>query len=363
MTESAFKSCAASEPSIESKVSSFLGAYKNGLRDPDATVQNLSNVYKTLSEKDRKRFYEFLVSAYEREPLSGGRAGNLFVSIPSVILRTIIEFGPVAEFIPRMFDHLLSLKPEGIEEWANNVFPVFQYNLFHSSDRFDDGTLDLIKEFPGRLSRLGGQGEAFPLRLIEVAKDLERVVADINLRKLESTTRESGALAGKSTKKGKLDYRPLNMSMAISGAQNPWLGIRSEYGISGPTFGKRISFVKNEFKRSVIFRDVEHAYLLANHGFHKSAVILAGGVIEELLRLYLESRGVPPQSNNLDSYIKTCETSGFIKGANPKLADAVRQFRNIVHLEKEVSSKHTISQAAAKGAVASIFTITSELAT
>jgi hypothetical protein len=65
----------------------------------------------------------------------------------------------------------------------------------------------------------------------------------------------------------------------------------------------------------------------------------------------------------LDSYIKACEEHGLIKDAIHKLADAVRQFRNIVHLEKEASRKHTISKATAKGAVSSVFTIANELAT
>jgi hypothetical protein len=343
-------------------VSPFLVAHKAGLRDPGSTVQNLSNLYERLSEKDRERLYELLVSAYEREPISGGRAGNYTVSIPRVILRAIIVFGPVADFFPRMLDHLLSLKPEGMEEWATVVSPVFQFNLYHSAGRFDDTTLDVIKELHGRLRKLGEQGQAVPLQLIEAAKNLERVVADIKLQKLENTTRGKEMLAEESVRTKKLSNRPLDMPTAISGGLYAWLEIKREYGISKPTFGKKISFVKNEFKRGVIFRDIEQAYLLANHDFNKPAVILAGGVIEELLRLYLECKSVTPERNNLDSYIKTCETNGFIKGANPKLADAVRQFRNIVHLDKEVSSKHTISQAAAKGAVASVFTIANELA-
>lgn len=164
-------------------------------------------------------------------------------------------------------------------------------------------------------------------------------------------------------KEKKLNNRPLDMSAAISGGQYAWSEIKREYDISKSTLGKRISFVKDEFKRNVIFRDVEQAWILANYDFHKPAVILAGGVIEELLRLYLEYKNVTPERNNLDSYIKACDTNGFMKGAIHKLADSVRQFRNIVHLENEVSSKHSISKAAAKGAVSSIFTIANELST
>jgi hypothetical protein len=103
--------------------------------------------------------------------------------------------------------------------------------------------------------------------------------------------------------------------------------------------------------------------MLAQCGFHKPSVILAGGVIEEMLRLYLKHKNVVPQNDNLESYIKACEKHNLIKGAIHKLADSVRQFRNIVHLERETSSKHTISKATAKGAVSSVFTIANELGT
>jgi hypothetical protein len=164
-------------------------------------------------------------------------------------------------------------------------------------------------------------------------------------------------------KKKKLNDRPLDMSTTIAGGPYAWLEIEREYGVPKKTLGKGISFVKDEFKRKVIFRDIEQAYLLANYGFYKPAVILAGGVIEELLRLYLNYKNVVPVTNTLDSYIEACQKNGLIKGAIQRLADSVRQFRNIVHLEKENSSKHSISKATAKGAVSSVFTIANELAT
>jgi hypothetical protein len=157
--------------------------------------------------------------------------------------------------------------------------------------------------------------------------------------------------------------RPTALRMPISGGPEAWLEIEREYDVSKPTLGKKISFVKDEFKRTVIFRDIEQAFLLAQYGFHKPSVILAGGVIEELLRLYLAHKNFRPEGNSLDSYIKACEEHGLIKDAIHKLADSVRQFRNIVHLEREGSRKHTISKATAKGAVSSVFTIANELGT
>jgi hypothetical protein len=141
----------------------------------------------------------------------------------------------------------------------------------------------------------------------------------------------------------------------------PWADIESEYGVSKRGLGKKLSFIKDQFKKNVIFRDIEHSFLLAQNGFYKPSVVLAGGVVEELLRLFLEHKNIKPDSNTLDSYIKCCENHGFIKDAIHNLADSVRQFRNIVHLEREKSAKYSISKATAKGAVSSIFTIANEL--
>ncbi|MFH1305728.1 MAG: hypothetical protein ABIH74_04950, partial [Candidatus Omnitrophota bacterium] len=72
-----------------------------------------------------------------------------------------------------------------------------------------------------------------------------------------------------------------------------WLKIEEEYEISKKKFGMEINFVKGAHKRKIIFRDVEQAYILSKRGFNKPALILAGSIIEELLRLYLESKDVP----------------------------------------------------------------------
>ena len=144
------------------------------------------------------------------------------------------------------------------------------------------------------------------------------------------------------------------------GVRDVWSEIESEYGVSKKSFGKRINFVKDGFKRKVIYRDTEQAFMLARQGFTKPAVVLAGGVIEELLRLYLERKGVTPRNNNLHSYTRAREEKDLLKGAINKLADSVRQFRNIVHLERESSAKHTILKATAKAAVASVFTIAND---
>ena len=139
-----------------------------------------------------------------------------------------------------------------------------------------------------------------------------------------------------------------------------WDELQRDYDISKRAFGKKFYFVTDQFKRKIIFRDVEHAYVLANNGFSKPAVILAGGVIEELLRLYLDHKGIRPANKTFESYIKTCEDNGLLKSAISRLTDSVRHFRNTVHLQKENNSKFTISKATAKGAVTSIFTLAND---
>ncbi len=143
-------------------------------------------------------------------------------------------------------------------------------------------------------------------------------------------------------------------------ALNAWARIKNEFGVSKITFGRKINFVKGKFKREIIFRDTLNAYMLAEKGFSKSAVILAGSIIEELLRLYLECKNIQPSKNNFNEYIKLCESKGILKKGISKLSDSVRHFRNIVHLKNEVSPKYTISKAAAKNAVSSIFIISND---
>ena len=139
-----------------------------------------------------------------------------------------------------------------------------------------------------------------------------------------------------------------------------WPQIQDEYEITKKEFGIRINFVKDKFKRKIIFRDVEQAYILSKYGFNKSALILAGAIIEGLLRLYLLSKGVTLTDNKFVYYIECCEKRGFLKKVIRHQTTVARLFRNIVHLENEKSKKHSISTATAKGAVASIFTIAND---
>lgn len=139
-----------------------------------------------------------------------------------------------------------------------------------------------------------------------------------------------------------------------------WQAIESEFGITKMGFGKRINFIKDPFTREVIFRDVAQAFALASAGFSKPSVILAGGVIEELLRQYLKHKKISPIKKTFEGYIKTCEQEGLLKAGIYRLSDSVRYFRNLVHLAREETKRHSITKSAAKSAVASIFTIAND---
>lgn len=136
-----------------------------------------------------------------------------------------------------------------------------------------------------------------------------------------------------------------------------WIEIEKEIGVSKKEFGKKISFIKDKYMRIVIFRDISHAYYMKKAGLSKPAVIISGGVIEELLKEYLKSKGITDIGKTFNDYIKKCEEKGLLKGVINKLTESVREFRNMVHLEKEISKRFSISKATANIAVASIFTI------
>lgn len=140
-----------------------------------------------------------------------------------------------------------------------------------------------------------------------------------------------------------------------------WEGIHNTYGISKNSFGRKISFVTDTYRRTTIFRDIGHAYYLSTNGFSKPAVILVGSVVEELLRLFLIHKGISISNNdNYNKYIKLCESNELLKTGINRLSDSVRHFRNYVHLSKEIDKKHAISKSTAIGAVASIFTLAND---
>jgi len=137
-----------------------------------------------------------------------------------------------------------------------------------------------------------------------------------------------------------------------------WLKIRKG-NISKKEFGKKINFIKDKFKREIIFRDVEQSFILLKMNFYKPASILAGGVIEELLRLYLVHKGIigEKQYKKFDEYITLCKSEKLLKLSKQSLTDVARHLRNLVHLELEKSKRDSITKSDATIAVESIFSV------
>lgn len=190
-----------------------------------------------------------------------------------------------------------------------------------------------------------------------IEKDnIELLLLDIN-EMLDILIKYQTSLSKNSTLNEKNTSPDVKTLISMYSTKEIWNEIEASYGCNKRAFGKKINFATDQFKRKIIFRDIEHAYILEQNGFSKPALILAGGVIEELLRLYLQHKSVTPEDNTFNEYIKSCESNSLLKSGISELSNSVRHFRNIVHLEKEISTKDTISKSAAKGAVSSIFTI------
>ena len=137
-----------------------------------------------------------------------------------------------------------------------------------------------------------------------------------------------------------------------------WELIKKEYSVSKREFGKRIFFIKDEYKRKIIFRDIAQAHILSQTGFFKPAVVLAGSILEELLRLYLENKKVSTKNiNNFNDYIESCKKHGLLKINIAELTHVLRGFRNLIHIKNEVSKKENITKSTAIASVSSIFTI------
>lgn len=146
-----------------------------------------------------------------------------------------------------------------------------------------------------------------------------------------------------------------------SRADISWKLIKKEFDIDKTTVSKRLNkFIKDDFKRGIILRDIGNAYSLLSLGFYKECVIISGGVIEEILRLYLMSKHLQ-SGNSFNDYIKSCEKNNLLKTGVTKLSDFLREFRNLVHIGREKSKDDTLKISIAKSAVASIFTIMEEI--
>ncbi|MEK0337943.1 MAG: hypothetical protein QQN41_10970 [Nitrosopumilus sp.] len=140
-----------------------------------------------------------------------------------------------------------------------------------------------------------------------------------------------------------------------------WESINQDFDETKRSLGRKLNFISDSFKKQIIFRDIAQSYVLSKNGFDKPAVILAGSAIEEILRLYLHSKNISTKRNTFDEYIRVCVENGLLKKGISKLSESVRHFRNLVHLEKEITKKYTISKATAKNAVSSVFMIINDI--
>lgn len=138
-----------------------------------------------------------------------------------------------------------------------------------------------------------------------------------------------------------------------------WVDIEKQFG-KKRQLGLKISFIKDKFKRKVIFRDIAHAFICYEDGCYKPAVILAGGVIEELIRCYLQKNNITPQKKDFFNYIEACRKNGLLKDSISNLINVVRDFRNSVHIKNEESERFSISKATASGTISHIFTVAND---
>ena len=136
-----------------------------------------------------------------------------------------------------------------------------------------------------------------------------------------------------------------------------WIEIKKEYGYTKFGVGKKINFITDPYKRKIIYRDIEQAYIISKQEFHKPAIILVGGIIEELLRLFLASKNVKPKRKQFYHFIKACDENNLLNKPISKLNDSVRDFRNLVHLEKEDNKHDSLSITNSKSALSSLFSL------
>ncbi len=300
----------------------------------------VEKVARYLTEKDIKVFYD----KYEKTKLWGK---DLYVHLDEIYQKK-------AKYCV-MF--LSSYYAEKL--WTNHERKSAQARAFKEKGeyilpaRFDETEVPGILPTVGYIDLRSLEPEEFGKLVIEkLKKSTTNILRNIDIFQKQSESKKQG--------KKIFNEKGVTEKEIPFLASNAWDKIKNEFGVSKLTFGRKIYFVKDKFKRKIIFRDTLNAYMLAENSFNKAAVILAGSIIEELLRLYLEYRNIRPSKNNFNEYIKLCESKGILKKGISKLSDSVRHFRNIVHLEKEIDPKYTISKAAAKNAVSSIFIISND---
>jgi|GEM_PF-2681643 hypothetical protein len=152
-------------------------------------------------------------------------------------------------------------------------------------------------------------------------------------------------------------------SGSIKTSVNPWTEIQAEYDYSKLKFARQVNFLP-PFKRGIVIRDVVQAFSCLKMGFYKPATILSGGVIEEILRLYLKHNGYPTKNERgnkrFEELVNDCKQYKLVGAGIANLAHAFRDFRNFAHLAKETKQR-SIDRPTAIGAVSAIFSVASNL--
>lgn len=95
-------------------------------------------------------------------------------------------------------------------------------------------------------------------------------------------------------------------------------------------------------------------------GFDKSSIILAGGVIEEILLHLLQSKGCSVQGKKFFELINLAKQESIFEKSIHGLLDPLRDFRNLVHIEKE-RKEFSADKAMAKTAISALFLIIKEI--
>lgn len=136
-----------------------------------------------------------------------------------------------------------------------------------------------------------------------------------------------------------------------------WERIEVQYKLSKTAFGKKINFINDTSIRKIIFRDVEDAFQCLDYNLHKSAIVLSGAVIEEILRAYLIKNDTKLSDNSFSYYIQKCKEKKLLQPSLSLQLESIKDFRNYIHIEKEIRLQFKVSKPMAQTAVSSIFLI------
>ncbi len=315
----------------------------------DIFEQKLRVLLFDLNDNHRKEFNEFC----ELHRKNGSDKGSHFFDLRSnmkerhfkellnVIIKSIIESYTDSTIINdsevKTFENIILNRANSfINQEKSGLQSVFASRGLQIGSSIVD---DSVKAYENKLNRIK-----------HISRDLLHSAIrehNTNIKSIKSTLKET-------------ESRTIMGKLTVFNEKTIWKEINDEFEYSKNKFGKKINFVKDPFKRKIIFRDTAQSYYLAKMGCYKPAVILAGNVIEELLKIFLEKNKVKPQKNTFNDYIKSCEQNGLLKSGISKLSDSVRHFRNLVHINNEKTNKDTLSKVTAIGAVSSIFTIVND---